>query len=450
MQTYCENRNDIMVLNRFYHGLIWIPILFGLFGSCKSGNEVDIKGQSMVLHNKSSISLKEKAIQIDRDEISVPTPEKSTLLILDGKGDTIPSQLVDRNGDGSWDKLFFLMDFNPMGRDTVHLVWSDNEVIYEARTKVRFGVRASMEDQVVPAKNDIFYPHELPGVMGYQPYQTDGPSWENDKVGFRHYLDGRNSKDVFGKKVSYMSPDSVGINKEGVTEDNYHVMEDWGRDILSVGNSVGIGGFGLKIKDHYARLGVTEADSINNVEETYFEVLESGPLKSLMKYEYRNWRPNEMERTYQVEEWTGIWPGMYAYRNEVSFKGLKGDETAFIGLVNSNTDKPLTQLEVGKYLIFFTHDKQTYDKEWYLGLALIIPKDSYLSYSESPDHGRFSDSFAIEMKINENIPISYYSVAAWELADPGFSDESYFQEYLVFLTGQLDAEVAIADITQSP
>src|SRR5690606_24079272 len=129
MQTYCENRNDIMVLNRFYHGLIWIPILFGLFGSCKSGNEVDIKGQSMVLHNKSSISLKEKAIQIDRDEISVPTPEKSTLLIFDGKGDTIPSQLVDRNGDGSWDKLFFLMDFDPMGRDTVHLVWSDNEVI---------------------------------------------------------------------------------------------------------------------------------------------------------------------------------------------------------------------------------------------------------------------------------------------------------------------------------
>src|SRR5690606_34086308 len=307
----------IMELNRLYHGLIWIPVLLGIVVSCKPEKNTDIKGQSIVLHNTSSIFLKEKAVHIDRDKISIPTSETSTLLIQNGKGDTIPSQLEDRNGDGSWDRLFFLMDFDAGGRDTIQLVWTDNEVIYEPRSKVRFGVRASKEDQVVRAKSDIFYPHELPGVMGYQPYQTDGPSWENDKVGFRHYLDGRNSKDVFGKKVSYLSPDSVGINTEGVTEDNYHVMEDWGRDILSVGNSVGIGGFGLKIKEHYARIGVTEADSVNNVEETSFEVLASGPLKSLMKYEYRNWHPNDMDRTYQVEEWTSIWPGMYAYRNEV-------------------------------------------------------------------------------------------------------------------------------------
>lgn len=118
---------------------------------------------------------------------------------------------------------------------------------------MRFGVRSSMEGKVQPATSDTFYAHELPGVMGYQPYQTDGPSWENDKVGFRHYLDERNSKDVFGKKVSCMSPDSVGINQEGVTEDNYHVMEEWGRDILAVGNSVGIGGIALMIWDSLNR-----------------------------------------------------------------------------------------------------------------------------------------------------------------------------------------------------
>ena len=42
-----------------------------------------------------------------------------------------------------------------------------------------------------------------------------------------------------------MSPENVGINADGAVEDNYHVMADWGRDILAVGNSVGLGGYAL-------------------------------------------------------------------------------------------------------------------------------------------------------------------------------------------------------------
>src|SRR5690606_19569922 len=124
-----------MALNRFYHGLIWIPVLLGIVVSCKPEKKTDIKGQSMVLHNTSSISLKEKAVHIDRDKISVPTSEKPTLLIPNGKGDTIASQLEDSNGDGSWDRLFFLMDFDAGGSDTIQLVWTDEQVIYEPRSK---------------------------------------------------------------------------------------------------------------------------------------------------------------------------------------------------------------------------------------------------------------------------------------------------------------------------
>ena len=81
-----------------------------------------------------------------------------------------------------------------------------------------------------------------------------------------------------------MSPENVGINAQGAVEDNYHVMADWGRDILSVGNSVGIGGYGLMVGDKLLRLGVTVDDSVNNVEKTIFHIEVEGPVKSVFNF----------------------------------------------------------------------------------------------------------------------------------------------------------------------
>ncbi len=415
------------------------------FVSCQSKqgkSEDDVQKKLEIrLKNLSAIALEEKAISIPRDSLSQSRERNVYPLVLGEKGDTIPVQLDDIDGDGNWDELFFLLDFAAKEQTKISLEWISEKIAFPKRTNIRFGVRASLDSQVKPASSDTFYADELPGVMGYQPYQTDGPSWENDKVGFRHYLDGRNSKDVFGKKISAMSPDSVGINKEGVTEDNYHVMEDWGRDILSVGKSVGIGGFGLKIGDTLARIGVTQADSLNNVDETRFEILSDGHIKALMKYEYKNWQPEAFDRSYQVHELSTIWPGMYAFKNQVSFNGLKGDEIAVVGLVNSNTEKPLTKLEVGNYTVLYTHDKQTYEKEWHLGLALLVPTEIFIRFSEAPKEGRFSQTYLAELELQEGKPIEYFAVAAWELSDPGFAKESYFKDYLIGLADQLSAEI---------
>ena len=164
--------------------------------------------------------------------------------------------------------------------------WVKDEPVFEKRTSVRLGVRDSLNDVVKQKQQDTFLPHELPWTNGYQPYQADGPMWENDKAGFRSYLDGRNSKDVFGKKVAYMSPETVGINAEGLPEDNYHVMADWGRDILSVGNSVGLGGISLMIEDRFRRLGVVNGDSVGNVDSTTFTIYQEGPIRSIANFDY--------------------------------------------------------------------------------------------------------------------------------------------------------------------
>ena len=411
------------------------------FASCQTPDQS--KSVEFRIENLGSRDLSDKAVILQRSQFSEITEGDFYPIIVTDQNDTLPAQFDDRNGDGIWDELFFLANIKSGELINCSLVLLDKNIDFEKRVNIRFGVRASENDIVKPATSHTFYPHQLPGVMGYQPYQTDGPSWENDCVGFRHYLDGRNSKDVFGKKVKYMSPDNVGINDEGVTEDDYHVMENWGRDILSVGNSVGIGGFGLKVGNTLARLGVTEQDSLNNVSETDYTILSNGFIRGLMRFDYHDWKPDVLDRTYQVQEHTSIWPGIHGYKNEVRVTGIKGDEELVIGLVNSRTDKPLATFEIGNFQVLYTHDLQTYEKEWYLGLALIVPKDKYLGYIEAPAEGSLSNTYLARMKIKDGDQLSYYAVAAWELADEDFRDEMYFKNYLKTLAEDLGTEVKI-------
>tara|TARA_R110000751_G_scaffold85331_3_gene170381 strand:- start:5718 stop:7001 length:1284 start_codon:yes stop_codon:yes gene_type:complete len=414
--------------------LVWLIA----FTSCKK--EVE-KGQLIQLTNTSEVELVDKPISIGKKLLSLNDNLVRYPLVL-SQTDTIPSQLNDTDMDGQWDELFFVADFMPKESKDITLLWTDNEPIYEARTSVRFGKRTSADKAVQPATNETMLANELPKSLGYQQYQTDGPSWENDRVGFRHYLDGRNAKDLFGKKTSSMSPEDVGLDAAGAVEDNYHVMEDWGRDILAVGNSVGLGGYALINETEFMRLGVTVEDSINNVEKTTFHIDVEGPVNSIISYGYNNWKPNN--RTYSVKETTSIWPGIYGFKNTVSISGLTGDEDLAVGLVNINTDHSLGVLdENSKYVVLYTHDKQTYNKEWWLGMALMLPKDKYLGFTQAPKTGPLSNSFLAKLKIEDNQPVSYYAIAGWELSDEKFSNETYFTDYLKKLTGQLSAVVEI-------
>ena len=398
--------------------------------------------QLITLKNSSSIELKSKAISVSRKLIPNVPKELKYPVIISSENDTIPSQLDDLDGDGNWDVLFFVADLKAKEKNKFKLLWVNEKPIYPVKTSVRFGKRTAANSPVNPSTEEIVFAKDLPKNLGYQKYQTDGPSWENDKVAFRHYLDGRNSKDFFGKKISGITPENVGLNAKREVMDNYHVMEDWGRDVLSVGNSVGIGGYGLKENDNLFRLGVTTVDTINNIEKTIFKIIEEGPVRSILKYEYINWKPDN--RNYHVDEVTSIWPGMYGYKNSVKISNLKGDEELVIGLVNNRTKTQLSEIfKNNKYVVLYTHDKQTYDKDWWLGLALILPRNVYNGFISAPSEGHLTDTFLAKIKLSENTPVEYYAVACWELADKGFAEREYFSNYLENLSNQLAAEVKI-------
>jgi hypothetical protein len=406
--------------------------------SCKAQQNKSVS--TITLSNNSTIELSDKAVAIKRSGIDKNNTKNFPLLIC--KTDTIPSQVNDLDGDGKWDELFVVTHFAANEKKIIQLKWVKEAPKFPIRTSVRFGKREAENIPLQPATVETVNAHQVYKKLGFQKYQTDGPSWENDKVGFRHYLDGRNAKDVFGKKTPGITPENVGISTTGAVEDNYHVMHDWGRDVFPVGTSVGLGGYALQINDEITRLGIIGTDTLNNIEKTTFKIVAEGSENSVLRYNFLNWKATG--NNYQVTETSSIWPGMYAYKNTVSIDGITGKETFLVALSNINNQKGLKVIEVGEWVCLIQHDNLGYNREWIMGTAIIVPKKGYEGYIEAPKKGQLTDSYLAKFKIENNKPISYYAVAAWELsADKNFKDANYFTDYVTNLAKQLAVEISI-------
>ena len=416
-----------------------IAITATILTSCKAQQRTT--GTKITLKNTSELVVPQKAITIKRSQLSVK--ETGTVYpILIYKNDTIPAQLNDLDGDGKWDELFLVTDFTPSEKKIVALKWSLTDPKFPIKTSARFGKREAKNLPVKPATEEVLMANEVHKALGFQRYQTDGPTWENDKVGFRHYLDGRNSKDVFGKKIPAITPEDVGINSKGAVEDNYHVMYDWGRDIFPVGNSAGLGGYALLINDQINRLGILGTDTVNNVEKTTFKIVSEGPVNSVLSYKYQNWEASGNK--YQVEETSSIWPGMYGYKNTVKIDGIKGKETFLAAISNLNNKNPLQVVDAGDWVCLIQHDYLTYERTWILGTAILVPKKLYQGYFEAPKTGKLTDSYLAKLAIENNKEISYYAIAGWELsADKNFKDSAYFSNYVTTLAKQLSAKINV-------
>lgn len=109
----------------------------------------------------------------------------------------------------------------------------------------------------------------------------EGPGIESDKVGYRVYADWRNGFDIFGKLTP--APTLQVVGQDGY--DSYHEMQDWGMDILKVGQSLGAGGFGLWHDD--------KLQLVSNLEQHKITILENGALRSAFAIDYQGWQNAE-------------------------------------------------------------------------------------------------------------------------------------------------------------
>lgn len=259
-------------------------------------------------------------------------------------------------------------------------------------------------------------------------FQFEGPGWENDKIAFRNYFDARNGIDIFGKKVSYMVLDSVGIYN------NYHEMQAWGMDILKVGNSLGAGAIALKTNDSIYRIAPGARGS--------FELLTEGPLRSVFQLSFHDWMIGEIQLgiVHQIT----IVAGEHGYRSKVWVKGAGADVNICTGVVNMQSDTVYHLTPNKKYDAMYTHARQSYLEE-FLGMGILFPSGQFSAYGEAPTEGEgIVQTYLVELKQEGSKPYEYCFFGGWEKANQEFAAREDFEKYLTGKADRLAAPLEVA------
>jgi hypothetical protein len=370
----------------------------------------------IVLTNPSDSDRQDEPVLLEKDKLSEligEIPEGKVPVLTDAEGNNVACQTDDMDGDGSWDELFILVDVaaNESKELTIAFVNPEEAPEYEIRTNIRLGDKNPPHNEL----DDVARLESNTTEISSQHFQMEGPAWENDVVGFRNYYDARNGIDIFGKRTKEMVLDGVGIG-----EHSYHELDDWGMDILKVGNSLGAGAIAMKKGDSIYRLGLTEKGTFNRVVE--------GPVRSVFQLNFEGW---EVEgNKYNVTHEISIWGGANFYKSSVSIDGLEGVEKLVTGIVNMESDTFHVYDFNDTYLSMITHANQAYNGE-ILGMGLLLNKADFVEKVTMPDEGEgITQTYAAILNLSADKATNFCFYAGWELQDEKLKNLENFVELL--------------------
>lgn len=359
--------------------------------------------------NQLDSNIKDKAVVLTVDEVAAYLPlvkDGEFVVVKDESGTALPTQNDDLDGDGKWDELAFLVDLDAHSVRSVVFHYAGEGVLesFPKRTNVRFGYKNEPCDEVTSEKR--LKSTDSPTIQAY--LQMEGPAWENDVVGFRNYYDARNGMDIFGKKTTEMALDHVGIRGQ-----KYHELDDWGMDILKVGNSLGAGAIALQIGDSLHRIGPCD--------EGGYRFITEGPVRAMYELSFKGFAAQG--RRYDITHQIAIYAGEHFYRSKVWIDGLQGDEYLVTGIVDKH-ELPVIQVTSGKYQIIATHGAQAYTHEK-LGLAILVKTEDLSEQYAAPKVGEgIVETHLAKLKIQE--PIEFAFLVGWEYQDANFSNQDSF------------------------
>lgn len=240
--------------------------------------------------------------------------------------------------------------------------------------------------------------------------QLEGPGWESDKIGYRLYLDWRNATDIFGKKTDKPVLHNVGL--DGF--DSYHEMQDWGVDVLKVGNALGIGS--LAFWDGEKAVRVEKTDSI-------FCKVENSKKSSEVFVDYFGWQINNIKTN--VNTRLAIEEGSYLthYSVELS-EALPNLATGIVTLPKTET-KLVENIQPG-WSCFVSFGKQTLQNDK-LGMCVFFRNSDFIKQT--------SDKFSHVLVLKPNDKkLDYYFGAAWEQDASGVKS---MEDFIALLKTQL-------------
>lgn len=422
----------------------WLYILTGmlLLAGCARQN----RAWTVQIANPMAQERTDEGIVLSREQLD-PIDDRFLPALRDTAGRYAPSQLDDLDGDGYWDELAFTVDLLANATTSLTVVWVDpaDYPQFPVRTNIRYGKMTS-PGVIEEFSSDLHTSADVAekGAPGY-PYQLEGVVWENDKGAFRHYYDGRNNRDYFGKRVPQMVMDTVGIDESGAPADTYHVLREWGRDVLSVGNSFGIGGLAAWVDDSlFVRLGRLAGETADVVDSTRYTLVFEGPVRSRIAFDFYGWQV-EGHRLDLRQEIT-LWAGKHHYDNRVIAGQLPENVKLVAGFTYNLNDFPPVPFEFSGSVGAAAHDRQSYNKEYILGLGVLLPKagvgETFLSFDRLPE-SELIRTWLAQLNPDSQGVADYKAYAVWELQDTLFRSRDYFLEWMQAEGDRLDHPVQV-------
>lgn len=404
---------------------LFIAIAILSFGACTSKKQ-------LILTNPLYVERTDEVVIIDRAVIesqfgATPTGYAPVVKL---NGELIPSQVDDLDLDGQWDELAICVNFK--ATETLKLDIEQVQITeypeFEKRTNLRLGIVQA--DHSYPEVDQYFAPACTDSFNIIA--QGESVSWENDVMGFRNYFDCRNVKDLFGK----LKPGLI-IDKIHTPEiPDYHVLSDWGMDVLHCGSSTGSGGLALLENDSLYRLGSTDTYEYQKVTE--------GPVRSVFDLKYSGWHVGE--HNLSAVERISIFPGKYWFQSDVTVSGFSGEKQIATGIVTSKLTNDPVDFDANKdYRSIATLDKQSLNNDE-LGMAVLMKKaettkvartsdtDFYSLGYKTVDAKKFSvvisQTYYAAQKISADVPARHYFFAVWGLENEKWKEMENFKSYI--------------------
>lgn len=250
---------------------------------------------------------------------------------------------------------------------------------------------------------------------GFPPHgywlKFEGPTWENDHVGYRFYCDERHRFDIFGKRTSDLVLDTVALD--------YHELQPWGSDILKVGSTFGIGSPAIEIEGqvYFFEEWKTKVMEVRN---------KSGASEIVAKF------TGLMAGDYQfdVTQTLTMYPNNPYTRSEIKVKpvGKAPDYRVVSGIVQHEAAS-LGDLKKGKWHAMYTYGAQSFH-DHDMGMALMSSKEY------NPTMGEDAGSYTLVMEPVKN-KVVYYFMADWSLGVKGSKDEDAFVSNLALYSDDI-------------
>jgi unsaturated rhamnogalacturonyl hydrolase len=407
---------------------IWLPLIAvaAAVTGCDSAHEKGALAWAE-LSNPSAFERRDEPVFFSFRSMGLSAPNDQ--LVARARGQNLPGQVVDSDGDGSTDGLLALVDFKPGETLTVNVVAdaaaAQAVAAMPKRTQAEISRKTGGEWQPRKDKPDLkeYVGGQFENVRELTPpaehtdhsnfIRYEGPGIESELVAYRFYLDWRNGFDIFGKKTRDMVLQNVG--QDGF--ESYHHMADWGMDLLKVGQALGVGGYG------YWNEKTAEVERVSRVDGWDATILENGNIHSALRIDYKGWQV--ADKKIDLSARLSMTAGSRLVR--VNLRTSDELPNLALGIVKH----PGTTLLTGDMNI--TGQAWTYIASWgkqslsgendQLGMAILFKREALDAQLED----KFNYVVVTEPANNQ---LEYYLLATWEHELEGIKSQEAFVEYL--------------------